>query len=62
MRIAYIKINGLDIGIQNMKMVLNGTTVLILVLYFAVTVSVAILTSYYVFKRNTPTESYRKNK
>lgn len=62
LRIAYIKINGLDIGIQNMKMVLNGTTVLILVLYFAVTVSVAILTSYYVFKRNTPAESYRKNK
>lgn len=62
LRIAYIRLNGLDIGYQNTKKILNGTTVLILLIYFAVTVSIAILTSYYVFKRNTPAENYRKNK
>lgn len=62
LRIAYMKANRLDIGIRNMKMVLNGTTAAALVAYFAVTVLVAILASYYVFRKNTPIESYRKNK
>lgn len=62
LRIAYIKMNGLDIGIRNMKMVLNGTTAAILVSYFTVTILVAIEASYYVFRKNTPIESYRKNK
>ena len=57
-----MKANRLDIGIRNMKMVLNGTTAAALVVYFAVTVLVAILASYYVFRKNTPIESYRKNK
>lgn len=42
--------------------VLNGTTAAVVAVYFAVTVLVAILASYYVFRKNTPIESYRKNK
>ena len=42
--------------------ILNGTTVAIVTVYFAVTILVAIVASYYVFRKNTPIESYRKNK
>ena len=59
--IAYNHMN-LDLWSSSRPKLLNGTTVAIVTVYFAVTILVAILASYYVFQKNTPIESYRKNK
>ena len=60
-RIAYYHMN-IDFWSSLKPKILNGTTVAIVTVYFAVTILVAIVASYYVFRKNTPIESYRKNK